>query len=155
MVKIHVWLQDPIHVGHVALAVKNIYVSFWPDGAASKKDIKIKRSQPGTFVESLLEDIRNEGGRAPITVELNGLDEEKLVRYLEDMKDSLPNYQLARNNCSHVVVHALIDGAGCKPSFTPHAGAYHVLGRILGIGIWTPDQVLKFAMELREGPRST
>jgi len=56
---------------------------------------------------------------------------------------------IARNNCSHIIAKALIEGAKCKPSFTPHAGLYSKLGKVLGIGIWTPDQVLKFAKELQ------
>lgn len=42
---------------------------------------------------------------------------------------------------------------GCKkrsPSFTPHAGEYNRFGRVLGWGIWTPAQVLKFARELQQ-----
>jgi hypothetical protein len=52
-------------------------------------------------------------------------------------------------NCSHMVAKALIEGSNRKPSFTPHAGRYTKIGRVLGLGIWTPDQVLKFAQELR------
>jgi hypothetical protein len=47
-----------------------------------------------------------------------------------------------------VVAAALMAGARRKPSFIPHAGSYGRLGRIVGIGIWTPDQVLKFVQEL-------
>jgi hypothetical protein len=32
-------------------------VSFWPDGEAGKKDFKIKRSQPGMFMQSFKEEI--------------------------------------------------------------------------------------------------
>jgi len=49
---------------------------------------------------------------------------------------------------SHIVAKALMEGANQKPSFTPHAGHYGKAGRFLGIGIWTPDQVMKFAQEL-------
>ena len=38
--------------------------------------------------------------------------------------------------------------AGRKPSFIPHAGNYSWLGRVVGIGVWTPDQVMKFVQEL-------
>jgi hypothetical protein len=69
--------------------------------------------------------------------------------YLASLDGNVPRYQLARNNCSHIVAKALIEGANCKPSFTPHAGRYGKLGRVLGIGIWTPDQVLRFARELK------
>jgi len=47
------------------------------------------------------------------------------------------------------VAKALIEGAKCKPSFIPNAGVYSKLGKVLGMGIWTPDQILKFAEELQ------
>lgn len=149
MVKVHVWLATPTHIGHTALTVKDRYISFWPDGEAGKKDLKIKRSQPGLLLQSINEDIRNEGNREPITIDLPKLNQERILLYLASLEDNMPRYQVARNNCSHIVAKALIEGAKNKPSFTPHAGSYGKLGRVLGIGIWTPDQVLKFAEELQ------
>ena len=70
--------------------------------------------------------------------------------YIADLQRNTPRYQIARNNCSHVVALALIAGAQRRPSFTPHAGEYSRFGRILGAGIWTPDQVLKLARELQK-----
>lgn len=149
MVKVHVWLQNETHVGHAALTVRDRYISFWPDGAAGKKDVKIKTSQPGRLMQSLQEDIFNEGNREPITVELPKVDAQRVLIYLAGLEDNMPRYQIARNNCSHIVARALIEGAKCKPSFTPHAGKYSKLGKVLGAGIWTPDQILKFAKELQ------
>jgi len=149
MVKVHVWLPDATHVGHAALTVKDSYISFWPDGEAGKKDLKIKRSQPGMLLQSISEDIRNEGNRDPITIELPNLDAERILLYLASLQNDLPRYQLARNNCSHIVAKALMEGAKCKPSFIPNAGHYSRLGKVLGFGIWTPDQILKFARELQ------
>ena len=34
-------------------------------------------------------------------------------------------------------------------SLVPNAGHYAKLGKVLGIGIWSPDQVLKFSKELQ------
>ncbi len=70
-----------------------------------------------------------------------------MLNYVKDVQLNTPRYQLARNNCSHIVVNCLKVGAQ-KPSFTPHAGAYAKIGKILGRGIWTPDQVLRYAREL-------
>ena len=148
MVKIHVWLRDAQHVGHTAITVGNVYVSFWPAESASKVDLKIKRSHPGTFVQAMREDIRSEGGRQPTTIEVPDLNEERVLDYVNSLVQNVPRYQLARHNCSHVVAKCLIVGAGVEPSFTPHAGQYSLIGRFLGIGIWTPDQVLLFAREL-------
>ena len=151
MVKVHVWLQHGDNVGHAALSIGDVYVSFWPDGEAGKKDLKIKRSHPGTFMEDLHQDIAREGNRAPTTIILSGLDEDKMLDYVDQITRDVPRYQLAWNNCSHVVVNCLIAGAGRKPSFVPDARRYSQLGRILGRGIWTPDQVLRFAQELKNG----
>lgn len=143
-------MPDANHVGHTAMSVQDRYISFWPDGEAGVKDLKIKRSQPGMLMENLQEDIRNEGGRAPNTIKLANLDEDGILDFIANMQDDIPRYQLARNNCSHMIANILIEGANCKPSFTPHAGHYGSVGRILGIGIWTPDQILKFAHELSQ-----
>ncbi|MCK7577759.1 MAG: hypothetical protein MZV65_19500 [Chromatiales bacterium] len=148
MVKVHVWMPHGPNVGHTALTINNVYVSFWPDGQASKKDLKIKTSQPGVFMSELADDIRNEGNRHPITVSINGLNEAEILKYIKEIQLNAPRYQLAKHNCSHVVAQCLIAGAPRKPSFVPDAGAYSKLGRVLGRGIWTPDQVLRFAREL-------
>jgi len=92
----------------------------------------------------------NEGNRSPVNIELKDLDEDGILDFIANMQDKAPRYQIARNNCSHIVAKILIEGANCKPSFVPHAGHYGSVGRVLGIGIWTPDQILKFANELSE-----
>lgn len=149
MVKVHIWLKQDNNVGHTALTVGNEYISFWPEtSAGSAKDLKMKTSQPGSFIESLKEDIFSEGNRQPITVELKGLDEKQILQYIDRLKRVKPRYQLMKNNCSHVVVGALMAGTQQKPGFTPHAGDYARLGH-LARGVWTPPQVLRFVNELR------
>ena len=101
------------------------------------------------LIQSLHEDIRNEGGRQPITIELPKLNDEAVLDYIAGIQRHTPRYQIARNNCSHIIANALVAGAGSNPSFTPHAGHYSRLGKVLGIGIWTPDQIMRFAKELQ------
>ena len=79
MVKVHVWMPTTNYVGHTALTVGNVYISFWPESEAVKKDLKIKRSQPGMFVQHLHEDIANEGNRPPITISIDNIDEKYKV----------------------------------------------------------------------------
>jgi hypothetical protein len=151
MVKVHVWLPHGEHVGHTALTIGTVYVSFWPDGSAGKTDVLIKRSQPSQFMEALRDDVHNEGDRQPITIKLDRLDEEKMLDFVNDLRQKSPRYQLAQHNCSHVVANCLMAGTGTKPSFTPHGGEYGgVIGKYLGRGIWTPAQVLEFARELQK-----
>ncbi|MGI1679427.1 MAG: hypothetical protein K6L75_11880 [Cellvibrionaceae bacterium] len=148
MVIVHVWLPDENHVGHTALTVDNVYVSFWPDGDAEKKDLKIKRSHPGAFMTDLQDDIRNEGNRIPISIKINNIDKHALLLYIKKIQREAPRYQIARNNCSHVVAECLFVACSKKPSFTPTAQEYGNTGRILGYGIWTPRQILRYAREL-------
>lgn len=149
MIKVHVWLPYGEYVGHASLSVGEDYISFWPEEAAGKKDLKTKRRVPGSFKNSLMDDIICEGGRPPFTVELDNLDEGAVLDYIAALRSKIPTYQLARYNCSHVVAHALMAGSGEEPSFIPNAGAYGRVGRVLGRGIWTPHQVLRFAREVR------
>ena len=150
MLKVHVWMPNAEHVGHTALTINNVYVSFWPNGAAGKKDLKVKRSHPGAFMTSLQDDIINEGNRQPITVTLSeGVNESALMEYVKTLRGNTPRYQLARNNCSHIVAECLHIACQKKPSFVPDASSYgRIVGLFLGRGIWTPDQILKYAREL-------
>ncbi|MEN9865674.1 MAG: hypothetical protein RL748_1264 [Pseudomonadota bacterium] len=105
--------------------------------------------QPGRLVDSLEADVRNEGNRQPVIVELYNLDAGPVLTYIDGLQKNTPRYQIARNNCSHIVANALMAGAKRGPSFIPNAGHYGHMARILGLGIWTPDQVLRFAKELK------
>lgn len=149
MVKVHIWVRDEQHVGHTALTIRDVYVSFWPDGDAGKKDLKIKTSHPGTYVETLAQDIVNEGGRKPITIDIANLDEVSMLHYVNYLQNNVPRYQIARHNCSHLVVDILQRGANKKPTFKPNAAEYAKVGRILGYGIWTPANVMRYANELK------
>jgi hypothetical protein len=103
--------------------VCGIYFSFWPDDDAGKKDLKSKRSHGGSLMQTIEDDIQAEGMMLPKTFEIDGVDEQAVIDYVRGVQENLPRYQLARNNCSHVVAAALIAGAGRKPSFIPHAGS--------------------------------
>jgi hypothetical protein len=149
MVKVHVWMPDSTHVGHTALTVRDVYISFWPDGEAGKKDLKIKRSQPGMLAQHIHEDIANEGNRPPLTINIDNIDENRILDYIASIQSDVPRYQIARNNCSHIVAMALMKGADSGPSFNPDAGQYGRFAKIFGKGIWTPDQVLRFAKEIK------
>ncbi|MEM9102194.1 MAG: hypothetical protein AAGB12_07705, partial [Pseudomonadota bacterium] len=132
MLKVHVWPPSGNMVGHTSLTYGNNYVSFWPENDAGKKDLKIKTSHPGLFVSELKEDILAEGRRQPITIVINdNIDEEALENYILDLQRSTPKYQLARYNCSNVVIECLKVACGKEPSFYPTAQGYAgKLGRI-------------------------
>ena len=150
MVTVYVWRPHTHMVGHAALRVGEEYISFWPEQAAgAKKDFKVKRSQPGHLVRDLQDDIEAEGNRPPESVDLHGMDEAAMLDFIADLQGTTPRYQIVRNNCSHVVAKALQAGSGQRPSFVPSARAYSKWGGIVGRGVWTPEEVLRYAKEIR------
>ena len=148
MLKVHVWLPYGNMVGHASLSFGDNYVSFWPADAAGKKDLKIKRSHPGHFMTALREDIAAEGGRQPTTITIENIDSEKLENFILELQRNIPQYQLAKYNCSHVVAECLKVACGKEPSFQPSAQDYSKMAGILGNGIWTPNEILRYAKEL-------
>jgi len=135
-------------VGHASIEFGGDYVSFWPKGDATGKDLKIKRSHPGSFQENLDEDIDAEGGRKPTTVIIPHINEAKLSQFVKHLMSNTPRYQLARYNCSHVVAECLKVACEKEPSFHPCIQDYGRLGKILGRGIWTPEEILRYAREI-------
>ncbi|NJM33055.1 MAG: hypothetical protein HC848_09710 [Limnobacter sp.] len=135
-------------VGHASLSFGANYVSFWPEDAAGKKDLKIKRSHPGSFITALHEDIQAEGGRQPTTVVIPHINEAKLSRFIADLMSNTPRYQLAKYNCSHVVAECLEVACEKEPSFHPCAHDYGSFGKTFGRGVWTPNEILRYAREL-------
>lgn len=148
MLKVHIWPPAPGLVGHASISFETTYVSFWPEGRAGKVDLKIKRSHPGAFISALQDDIRSEGGRQPMTVGIKNYDRAKLARHIADLIENAPRYQLARNNCSHVVARCLEVACEKSASFVPNARDYSRAGKLFGCGIWTPNDVLRYAKEL-------
>jgi len=158
LLKAHVWLPRDDMVGHTSLSFGANYVSFWPKDSASGKDLKIKRSHPGSFMNTLPEDVQQEGGRQPITVVIPHVNEAKLSRFIADLMSNTPRYQLAKYNCSHVVAECLKVACEKEPCFHPCVQDYGRLGRVLGRGIWTPSEILRYARELaapRERPHES
>lgn len=148
MLKVHVWSPHGNMVGHASLSFGTNYVSFWPEDSAGKKDLKIKTSHPGSFLNALHEDIKAEGDRQPISVTISNINTEKLSRFVADLQSNTPRYQLARYNCSNVVAECLKVACEKDPSFRPSAHDYDKLGKSLGRGIWTPNEILRYAREL-------
>ena len=147
--QVHIWPQHGNMVGHASLSFGTAYVSFWPDGEADKKDLKLKTTHPGYMVSSLGDDIRNEGNRQPITVTIRDINIKNLSDFISKLRSNTPRYQIARYNCSHVVAECLKAACEDAPSFKPTAhGYYGKFGELLGRGIWTPYGVLRYAKEL-------
>lgn len=140
-------------VGHASLSFGSNYISFWPEDGAGKKDLKIKRSHPGQFMTALRQDIRQEDGRQPITVTIQSYDANKLEDFILDLQRKAPRYQLAKYNCSSVVAECLKIACNKNPGFTPSARDYGRLGKVLGRGIWTPNEILRYAQEIAQNQK--
>lgn len=78
------------------------------------------------------------------------IDAEKLEDFILGLQRKAPRYQLAKYNCSNVVAECLKVACNTAPSFHPTAHDYGRLGKILGRGIWTPNEILRYARELAE-----
>lgn len=99
-------------------------------------------------MRALEEDIQSEGGRKPITITLPNINADKLSRHVAELISNTPRYQLAKYNCSHVVADCLKVACEKEPSFNPSAHDYGKFGKVLGRGIWTPNEILRYAREL-------
>ena len=154
MLKVYVWPPHGNMVGHSSLSFGTDYISFWPADTAGKKDLKIKRSHPGHFMAALQEDIYSEGGREPITVLIPCVNEKNLAKHISDLISNAPRYQLAKNNCSNIVADCLKVASGKTATFRPSAHDYGRLGKVLGRGIWTPNEVLRYANELANNSKA-
>ena len=146
--KVHVWLPSGGMVGHASLYFGSNYVSFWPAESAGKKDLKVKTSRPGNFINALHEDIHSEGGRQPVTVLIANANVRQLEEFILKLQRNTPRYQVARYNCSNVVAECLRAAYDVEPSFHPTAQEYGQLARLLGRRIWTPNEILRYAREL-------
>ncbi len=99
------------------------------------------------------EDIQAEEGRQPTTVVIPRINADKHEDFILDLQRNIPRYQLAKYNCSHVVAECLKVACEKEPSFHPFANEYGRLGRVLGRGIWTPNEILKYARELADNAK--
>lgn len=155
-VKVYVWNQCGGNVGHASMQVDDVYISFWPDDdlgkPQAKKGLKLKLSHKSIGVDSLADDIGNENGRRPTVIELDQIDLNKnaVFEYWADVLEQGMRYQLRKRNCSSIVAECLYQGTKRKASFVPSASDYSRMGGILGYGMWTPAQVMRYAMELRD-----
>jgi len=99
-------------------------------------------------MNALHEDIQEEGGRQPTTVIIPKINAKKLEDFILGLQRNTPRYQLVKYNCSHVVAECLKVACKKEPSFHPCAHEYGRLGRVLSQGIWTPNEILRYAREL-------
>jgi hypothetical protein len=119
------------------------YISWWPDEAAGLgRDFHPLRNK------SYSSDVGDEGGVPDSTIELRGLDEEKILNWWQGFgltrentvfQGPLPPYNLATQNCSTVVATALKKGGGDR-----YASWYKSWSIV-----WRPQTVLDYARSIQ------
>lgn len=144
------------------MKVGAFYMSLWPEDAAGKKDVVVKRTHGADFVTSYDIDFMNEGEREPEKVALWSLDETAMIKAFREVRTNGIRYNLMRMNCSSLVATMLEVGSKRSPTFSPvidvteYAG-HKKSGRKLSAAVsitrrqlcvWTPEQVLRYAREL-------
>lgn len=158
-VLVHIWKfraslkRSSFAYGHASMTVcdrrgRSAYISWWPDDNRSA-DPKIpfaytaypEREQTHEWV------VKAEGQEADHTLEVVGLDEEKIIDFWSDLSLELEGerrsgpllpWSAKTLNCSTVVFKALWAGGASK-----HAKDYWF------IDYWTPNRVLDFVQTLR------
>ena len=129
---------------------------------AGKEDFKGDAAHPPRFPEGYPSDRRLEGNRdCDRRVDLAGLNEQAMLDGWASLRRDQVPYNMVRHNCSTVIASLLAIGSGIDPGFTPrmsigkqvpalhHRLLLHV--RYLGnsIEMWTPDQVWRYAQDIR------
>lgn len=162
-VTLYVWRLRPENPGHVSLQVDGTYMSYWPDGAAGKNDIKLGSTHEAVFPRSYATDCRLERRGADVNRALVGLQDQRMIETWEEFRLNPRRYNMVAHNCSTLIAVVLEAGSGISPSFVPriqiddHATnwATRLFLRLRYFGssirMWTPDAVLQYAEELAHG----
>ena len=159
-VTLYVWKMSASNVGHVSLQVGSTYVSYWPNEAAGKNDVKLGASHDAMFPPSYAHDRRLERKVCDEQLEMKRLDTTRVLDAWAAFRDAPERYNLIDHNCSTVVASLMRAGSNREPSFMPgvliddyaHNWTQRMMFRIRffskRIRMWTPDDVLRYALEI-------
>ena len=110
---VNIWLPTAINVGHASAKIGcdgeefSTYVSWWPSDDPTTKS-------PGCY-QSECEDLVAEKRKADVSINIEGLDEERAARWWREFRSSGEAlYGLSDKNCSWAVVSALKAGGSDK-----------------------------------------
>jgi len=157
---LYVWKMSPSNVGHVSLQVGTVYMSYWPNEAAGKNDVKLGASHEAMFPRSYTIDRRLERKACDEQLELKKIDTARVLDAWAAFTSTPERYNLIDHNCSTVVASLLRAGSSREPSFMPgvliDTYAQNWMQRMMfrirffskRIRMWTPDDVLRYALEI-------
>ncbi|MES2673660.1 MAG: DUF4105 domain-containing protein [Pseudomonadota bacterium] len=158
---VHIWLLSSGNVGHVSLSIDNQYISFWPSGAAGKKDFKIGQTHEPSFPSSYKIDKRLERKDCDHTVTLTKMDEKLMLKCWAEFKQNPKRYNMVKQNCSTVVAWLLEIGSGVLPGGSKGISIndwvsnpfQKLIFKIKYFGnqidMWTPNDVHRFALQIK------
>lgn len=115
---VYVWSRSDSYIGHASSKVGAYYMSLWPEDAAGKNDVLLKRTHSADFVPSYDIDFMNEGEREPEKVILWDLDEMAIIKAFRELRTDGVRYNLIRMNCSSLVATLLEVGSQRPPTFS-------------------------------------
>ena len=154
MVTVFIWnfRGSDVARGHASLLVDRTYISWWPEGSdriASKLSHRLYSVYPIRH-RLLSDDIAAERSQPDHLIDIAGLDEIRIKEWwqsfgltrdgLLDAGPMLP-WETIAQNCSTVAARGLSVGGGDR--FANWTKAWNV--------VWTPDDVLQYAMSIRAG----
>ena len=143
-VTVYIWDSHVTkRVGHTSLALSDgTYISWWPHPDAKKRlptgHTKISKASPTPTLE---DDIRDEDGQKPTNINVGGLDETAIKKWV-DFKTKETEWRLLDQNCSMVVFKALCAGGALERLPEGTAVVYRSLP------VWFPAAVKKLANDL-------
>ena len=160
MATLYVWKAHGGDVGHVSLEVGDTYISYWPNEAAGKNDVKLGASHEAMFPRGYAFDRRLERRSSDEQVQMTKLDADRVQKAWVAFRNNPRRYNMVEHNCSTVVASLLKIGSGKEPSFVPGVliddyardWAQRMFLRVRffskRITMWTPDDVLRYALEI-------
>ncbi len=109
--QVYIWYPKGGNVGHSSIETDlGEYGSFWPEK-------NWKDDAQGTF-NTFKGDILSEGGVPDVIIDITGVNEESMTKYIKGIKKDAPNYRWRGNNCTDFVEDTLREGGaftGIKP----------------------------------------
>lgn len=157
-VNVYVWWPSKAGIGHSAMSVSGVYLSFWPGGSGISSEKDTAKFYPAHFMTTLDDDVRSERSRPHETVILNRLDENKMLDFVRAFKSLRRNYHLMLNNCSQPVKIALYEGSNRTPPnfavvapesiYGPVPSSVKPIESVIRAS-WNPDSVSRYANMLK------
>jgi RHS repeat-associated protein len=131
---VHIWNFHGKHnVGHASVTLGDkTHISWWPAVGESPTLFNAVDGQPLSYRS----DVRSEGRKPDLTINLDGLDEAAMKEWWEKYKKNQKHYSALAQSCATTAAQALAVGAGQQLPNT---------------SFWTPNSVRAYAEAIKRG----